>query len=91
MENVLNELLKSIPDDIRSEVFAKLQRCTSGEEVLELCKSYQIPVTEQTADAVSEFLEQPTLLSEEDLNKVAGGSGYMSSFACRTDRCSGGA
>ena len=74
MENKITELLKKIPEEKRAELLAKLQKCENKESILALAAEYGIPVTDETAEIISKRLNDPKILSEEDLSLISGGT-----------------
>lgn len=93
MEEMFNKWASKIPAEIRAEVVAKLQRCEGADAILTLAEKYNLPMTEKTADILALYISNPKLLSEEELNSIAGGSDIKSWATCgdTLDNCSGGA
>ena len=85
MDNKIKEWIKHVPADKRAEVLAKIQKCADKESILALAKEYKLPVTEEIAAVIVEVLKSPSIMSDDDLSLVAGGTISLPSDVCRPD------
>ena len=85
MDNKIKKWIKQIPADKRAEVLAKIQKCADKESILALAKEYKLPVTEEIAAVIVEVLKSPSIMSDDDLSLVAGGTISLPSDVCRPD------
>ena len=69
-KQIMDKLLANVPEDERKDVVKKLVNAESLYERIEIAKAY---VGEDVA--VSDWLSEEFELSDEDLEKVAGGDG----------------
>ena len=74
MENKIKEIAKLIPAEVRAEVLAKLQKCTSVEAIKALVKEYDLPITDEMVEESMAYLGANQVLNDEDLEAVSGGS-----------------
>ena len=82
MDNKSREWIKHGPADKRAEVLAKIQKCADKESILALAKEYKLPVTEEIAAEIETFLKSPSIMSDDDLSLIAGGSMTLPSAFC---------
>lgn len=85
MDNRIKKWIKQIPADKRAEVLAKIQKCADKESILALAKEYKLPVTEEIAAVIEETLKSPSILSDDDLSLIAGGTISLPSDICHPE------
>ena len=74
MNEKLMKIVELIPEEKRDEFAAKFQKCADKESLLALAADFGIPVDEELTAAITEILSKRNILSDEDLETVAGGS-----------------
>ena len=74
MDNEIKEFINLIPEEIRAEVLAKLQKCADIESLKVIVKEYNLPIGDEMLESANAYLTGGKIMDENDLSAVSGGS-----------------
>lgn len=83
MGDLLRNLTKRIPADKKEGLMSKAAGCKDVDEVIAAAKSEGIEISKEEAEAALAAFKGKVAMSEEDLDKAAGGCS-----GCYVDGCS---
>ena len=73
MSDTIKKIFKELPKDKSKEILDKLTEAADAAEVIAMAKEYDIILDPQAAEELFNKLKGVTELSDEDLERVAGG------------------
>lgn len=73
MNEKIKELLGKMPKDQAEKLIESVMGVENASELIEKAKEFAIELTEKEAGELFDLIKKPVQLSEDDLNKVAGG------------------
>lgn len=76
MDNNIKEFIDLIPGEIRTEVLAKIQKCTDIESLKAIVKEYNLPIDDEMLEQTEAYLTGGKIMDEDDLTAVNGGTIY---------------
>ena len=76
MDNKIKEFINLIPEEIRVEALAKLQKCADIESLKVIVKEYNLPIGDEMLEPAAAYLTNGKIMDENDMTAVNGGSIY---------------
>ena len=76
MDNKIKEFINLIPEEVRAEVLAKLQKCADIESLKVIVREYNLPIGDEMLESANAYLTGGKIMDENDLSAVSGGTIY---------------